>query len=202
MELDDNERRRIESALEDLNDRSPLDVLQTPIEYHYFVWHYNWDGGIKRIRDIVTSKNCDRGTALLAYWLSGPFVCGHPTQVDCTDYEKELFDCIQALEGRLLADDFLNRDFAINPRNLSFEGDDWTQITFDRVPPVQLTMPTAGTPLPEDDLTYELTAEDIARREAFAVQEDLESLKMMAEKDPAYRDNLLAYQRWLAERDA
>lgn len=227
--LSDDQRRRIERALEDQEGRSPLHYLEASIEFHYFVWHFNWDDDVKAITDIVSSRECDHGTGLLAYWLSGPINYYYDSRENCPDYNKEFFDCIECLESRLLNKQFVHCNFQIDPTNLMLQNDDWTKNPeLRRAVPKELCQPTPGSVLPEDDLVYVLTQEDIARREAIDAewdqkqpaivestltpkesakreavdaQEDLELLRCMAKEDPAYKANVLAYERWLAKRN-
>ncbi|MGZ3679993.1 MAG: DUF4274 domain-containing protein [Ktedonobacterales bacterium] len=44
----------------------------TPDAWHQVAWKWNWDSGIKPLQWIIRQPRCDRGTALLIYWYSGP----------------------------------------------------------------------------------------------------------------------------------
>ena len=46
--------------------------LLSMVELHLLALHHNWDDGFAIPRAIVRSSHCDRGTALLLFWLSSP----------------------------------------------------------------------------------------------------------------------------------
>src|SRR5712691_6236599 len=44
----------------------------TPDEWHQVAWNWNWDSGVEALQWIIRQPMCDRGTALLVYWMGGP----------------------------------------------------------------------------------------------------------------------------------
>jgi hypothetical protein len=68
MTLTPTERRRVAQALA----IQRPDKLVGAEELHQFVHHYNWDGGIRALQRTLKHPACDRGTALMMFWLSEP----------------------------------------------------------------------------------------------------------------------------------
>ena len=171
--ISDNQRRRIVHALErdDVSDLSPIEQLSSPQELHQFMMHYNWDDGDDAVIAVLDHPQCDFGTALLIYWLSGPIVCEATRDhvIEKRPWSSQLYGRIETLERELIESDYSATEFSVDPHNLMNDGFDWTQRSgenaFKRDPPAELCVPSPGRPMRQDDLDYELTPEEVVERE-------------------------------------
>jgi hypothetical protein len=139
---------------------------------------------------------CDHGTAYLIYWLSGPIVSvSRDYAATNWPWEIEFYDRITEVERKLLDFGFKRANISVDPKNLLFVGDDQTGSQFERQPPLQLCIASPGVPVSEDDLEFQLTPEEEAKREMDQLRCDLECLEQCAESDPAYKENVEAFRQ-------
>lgn len=97
----------------------------SPDEWHQVAWNWNWDSGVEVLRWIVRQPTCDRGTALLVYWYSGPrWFARYTTLAEVTDYELEDYDLAMEIEQAYLAGRYTRTEIAFDPR--ADQGHDWT----------------------------------------------------------------------------
>lgn len=79
-----------------------------PEELHYFAETWNWDGGFEALQMLLNNPSCDRGTALMIYWLAQP-VFYYQQYADLSqvppDHEDE-YDFIDEIENWLLGNSF------------------------------------------------------------------------------------------------
>lgn len=68
--------------------------------------NYNWDEGIYGIEKIIDDKDCDKGTAVMVFWLGCPdfFYNGKPENIK--EYNRDNFMLLEKLKARLLADHY------------------------------------------------------------------------------------------------
>ncbi len=111
--LSAEQRQRLETALYEEDSavqRAAFTELQTPEELHAFASHYNWDDGIRDMRGVIENPLCDRGTALMIYWLTdGVFLLDRP------QYGGEVWDLAMEIEKRFLSGFYLGRNFCFDP---------------------------------------------------------------------------------------
>ena len=88
-----------------------------PDELHHFVERWNWDGGAEVMRAVAQNPACDRGTALMIYWLTGPhFFLSYGSHEEVPEGSREGYDLVSELEPRLVAGDFATARIAYDPR--------------------------------------------------------------------------------------
>lgn len=107
-------------------DLEELYQLESPIELHEIILHYNWDDGIEIPRAVINNKNCDKGTALMVYWLACPgYYCQYENRDKVSgQYEIASYDLIDEIEQKYRNGFYQNRSILFNPRYDSREGMD------------------------------------------------------------------------------
>jgi len=94
-------------------------------ELHAFVKHYNWDEGVGILRWIVKQESCDRGTALMVYWKSGPgWYTQYARKEDVPSHALEGYNLIKEIERRYRRGFYERGGFYFDPRDDN--GYDWT----------------------------------------------------------------------------
>lgn len=87
-----------------------------PDELHHFAERWNGDGGTETIRSLVRNPACDRGTALMVYWLAQPeFYLQYASRGEVPEHAHDGYDLVTELEGRLLAGEFATSRIAYDP---------------------------------------------------------------------------------------
>jgi hypothetical protein len=137
MSLSKEEKQRVRKAL---MRRISVKKLQTPLEYHYFAWHWNWDNGIKPLEWIIRQPNCDQGTALLIYWYAAlTWFCQYQDkkEVRARGGNVKHYEFIKEIEQRVAENFSTTRAIYFSPNDDS--GYDWTAEYADK--PVKSPIP-------------------------------------------------------------
>ncbi|MCP4138510.1 MAG: DUF4274 domain-containing protein [bacterium] len=67
-------------------------------------YYYNWDDGISKLLTMVKSKDCDKGTALLIYWLAHPeYYYKYNDPDEMPEYERPVYNLIKTIEELILS---------------------------------------------------------------------------------------------------
>jgi hypothetical protein len=115
MNLSKQEKQRVRKALAR---RISVKKLQTPLEYHYFAWHWNWDNGIKPLEWIIRQPNCDQGTAWLIYWYAAPtWFCQYQDKkgVRASGSNVKHYDLIKEIEQRVAENFYTTQTICFAP---------------------------------------------------------------------------------------
>jgi hypothetical protein len=76
----------------------------SPEEWYRVAWNWSWDNGLDELRWIIRQPTCDRGTALLVYWGTGPrYFAEYATRDEVPWHELEGYDLAMEVERRYLA---------------------------------------------------------------------------------------------------
>ncbi len=63
------------------------------------VHQYNWDDGFEWLYEVVQSKYCDKGTALMIYWLSRPEWCSqYASESDVKPWDEDNYKFVRFVE--------------------------------------------------------------------------------------------------------
>ena len=80
-----------------------------PEELHLFATLCTRDGGLERLKQVITHSACDAGTALMVYWMTRPeWFVQYATAAEA-GWDKESFVLIQTIEQRYLAGSYRSR---------------------------------------------------------------------------------------------
>jgi|SRR5688572_2248208 hypothetical protein len=112
-------------------------TLDTSDKLHEFSAHYNWDDGFEIPTWIINNPLCDRGTALMMYWLAEPhYFCQYTTRDEVKrEWELENYGFIQEVEEKYINGFYKIRKILFNPRHdmsNGMLGHDWTQVNSKR----------------------------------------------------------------------
>ena len=122
LTLTGEQLRLVEAALygeEKEARRAAVAAFRTPEEIHAFVDHFNWDSDIDVLKLALESPHCDRGTALMAYWLTDVF-----EMAERPKYGGEVWEIAMEIERRYLAGEYRSRRFRFDPHDpADFQGD-------------------------------------------------------------------------------
>ncbi|MDC7126288.1 MAG: DUF4274 domain-containing protein [Spirochaetales bacterium] len=78
--------------------------------------HYNWDFGLEPVFWIINHKNCDKGTALKAYWYNCPgWYTQYKRQADIPKYEQKGAKLKKDIEKLYLSGFYETSDYSFNP---------------------------------------------------------------------------------------
>ena len=105
-------------------------LLKRISTYSPEIWHkialaWNWDNGITPLTWTISQPTCDKGTALLIYWRSGPgYMAKYKTRNDVPEYEQTLYDLIAEIERKYVNGFYKTEAFAFDPQ--LDQGTDWT----------------------------------------------------------------------------
>ncbi|HHG85837.1 MAG TPA: DUF4274 domain-containing protein, partial [Bacteroidetes bacterium] len=64
---------------------------------------HNWDQGYNKLYNILRDKNCDKGTALMMYWLSSPqFFTQYADASKVPEWAIDNYDFVKYVEEKFL----------------------------------------------------------------------------------------------------
>lgn len=107
----------ISDALDGETRVDALPPLTDPHAMHLIAANHNWDGDNEVLRLLSENPLLDKGTALLLFWQAEPPEVWMGLASDDETGEHELYDLIDQLRSRLLADDFVSRSIAVDLRD-------------------------------------------------------------------------------------
>ena len=97
----------------------------TPDEWHQVAWNWNWDSGVEALQWIIRQPMCDRGTALLVYWMGGPrYLAQYTERTEVPHYSLEHYDLLMEIERGYLTGRYTGAEIAFDTHD--DEGHDWT----------------------------------------------------------------------------
>jgi hypothetical protein len=111
-------------------------VPSTPDEMHRVVQRYNWDSGTAPLKWVAKHAQCDRGTALMIYWMGNPhWYTQHAKASDVPAYEKEAYGLLSAIEKRYVKGGYERSEIRFDPRADDSRGEptDWTVNHYDDI---------------------------------------------------------------------
>ncbi len=92
-------------------------VESTPDEMHSVAQRYNWDWGLAPLKWIAKHAQCDRGTALMIYWMGSPhWYTQYAKPADVPSHEKDTFGLLSAIEKRYVKGGYERSEFRFDPR--------------------------------------------------------------------------------------
>ncbi len=132
-------------AWETLYNSDFVTPLQSPFELHYLANWWNWgDGKTEEVmKAILSHPLCDRGTALLIYWLGvTPDIAADETQIP--SWQMPSFELAALTEARLRENKFASQIIAYNPAESAEFADSLNYAK--REVPFEWTQPSPGVP--------------------------------------------------------
>jgi len=120
---------------DDMIDRFPLKrlVSLTHGRLHGFAERFNWDGGWRKLKQIIRDPRCSLGTALMLYWRGKPYAFrSYKKASEVESYLRQNFDLLRAIERGVAQGRFEHHGVAYDPRR--DKGTDWTTFFYKEVP--------------------------------------------------------------------
>lgn len=105
-----------------LREGAEISTLQTPEELHYTARSWNWDNGIKELREILSRSDCSLATALLIYWNAEPvdLFSAYENAEEASEESKTdglAFELLAEIEEKVGKGGFTNPSIGYNPKN-------------------------------------------------------------------------------------
>ena len=125
-----------------IKERPKKTVSAAAAKLHQRVKEHNYDDVPSKLRTIIRRKDCDLGTALMAYWRGNPnYYRMFPSRYSMKDYagaDVALFDVLVEIEQRVLDGKYKTFDIAYDPfddlganRAEEFYELDWDEFYYD-----------------------------------------------------------------------
>lgn len=127
MNLTREQRDRVERLLYDCEDtaafRRELDSIESAIELHEFCRQFNWDGGFEELEAVLHHRVCDRGTALMMYWLAEPvYFLDFDNPNDIPSVNRPLSQFVNTVRDMLLKNQFDSNQIRFDPAGVMSVG--------------------------------------------------------------------------------
>ncbi|MCE9647411.1 MAG: DUF4274 domain-containing protein [Chloroflexi bacterium] len=91
-------------------------AIKTSRQLHEYMSKYNWDFGTEIPYWAIRNPLCDRGTALMIYWMAGAgYFCRYKSRDDIPSYKTERYDLILEIEGNYLSNFYTKNDIKFDP---------------------------------------------------------------------------------------
>ncbi|GAB3713994.1 hypothetical protein GCM10027592_53460 [Spirosoma flavus] len=112
--------------------------LKTSEELHYLI--KNWNDGYEIPKRVLHHEMCDRGTALMIYWLATPdYFTQFKSAEDVENYNRDNYYLVKEAENLLLTDHYSLQKIKFNPKSVA----SWEAIDDEGIPS-QLKTATDG----------------------------------------------------------
>lgn len=129
----------VEEALEEASARLQGEIVATrnelrrmsqlsPRELHQFVEQYKWDDGYVHLFEVIRSRNCSLGTAIMIYWRGRPHLLRqYDKRTEVPNYAIDNFDLLMRIEKKINRNGFKHYGIAYDPRE---DGSDLTRAVY------------------------------------------------------------------------
>ena len=99
--------------------KKSLAEIESPEELHQLAWNHNWDDGIQFLEWMVEHPQCDKGTALLIFWLGEPaFHFRFSKRNEVSDWAFPTWKFLKKLSERYLEESFAHQKIKTDPSNI------------------------------------------------------------------------------------
>ncbi len=120
MSLTDEQLKRIDFLLYECEDDATftqtLHRIESPAELHALAQQINWDGGFDGLNAVLQHPLCDRGTALMIYWLGEPtYFADFASDDDVPDVSQPLKQFLNRVETQLINKQFKSNTICFDP---------------------------------------------------------------------------------------
>ena len=120
MSLTDEQLARIDFLLYECDDdqtfAQTLLRIESSAELHALAQQINWDGGFDELHAVLKHPLCDRGTALMIYWLGEPkYFAEFTSDDDVPDVNRPLKEFLDYVEDQLMTEQFKSNTICFDP---------------------------------------------------------------------------------------
>lgn len=118
--LSDEQRTRIAYLLyecpDDASFADALSHIDSSLELHAFAEQFNWDSGSTRLAALLNHPQCDRGTALMIYWIGEPvYFADFSSEHDAPRVNRDGYRFLKCVESLLMTDQFQHNQIRFDP---------------------------------------------------------------------------------------
>lgn len=94
-----------------------LKKLKTPEELQLFANYHNRGGGEYAYRWVIENPKCDRGTALMVYWMTDPvdFYKEYAKEDEVPAHAYDMYETMKEIEKRIKSGFYKNQKFKYDP---------------------------------------------------------------------------------------
>jgi len=123
MPLTPTQVARIEYLLYECEDDASFtrefEKLETSEELHEFASQFNWDCGFSELDAVLAHPMCDRGTALMIYWLAEPvYYVDFASIEEVPDVNREGYRFVMRVRDLLTQDVFQENRIPFDPQSV------------------------------------------------------------------------------------
>ena len=120
MPLTDEQLARIEFLLYECEDDATfaetLLHIDSSAELHALAQQINWDCGFDALEAVLEHPLCDRGTALMIYWLGAPtYFADFASDEDVPDVNRSLKEFLNRVQNQLMSEQFKSNTICFDP---------------------------------------------------------------------------------------
>ncbi len=120
MSLTDEQLARIDFLLYECEDDATfaetLLRIESSAELHALAQQINWDGGFDELNAVLEHPLCDRGTALMVYWLGEPtYFADFASDDDVPPVNQPLKQFLNRVENQLMTEHFKSNTICFDP---------------------------------------------------------------------------------------
>lgn len=90
-------------------------------EQYYLASIYNWDDGTIVLDWIIDSPRCDRGTAIMIFWMAEPDYYFDYTQENIDDWAKDVWLLLQKILTKIKNEKFKRSRYGFNPSKNGYQ---------------------------------------------------------------------------------
>ena len=92
-------------------------------EQYFLASIYNWDDGTKVLEWIIDSPKCDKGTAVMIFWLAEPDYYFNYSEETVDDSDRDIWQLLQKVIHKIRNKEFKRSLFAFNPDENGYKTD-------------------------------------------------------------------------------
>jgi hypothetical protein len=97
-----------------------FEKLSTSEELHYLIKKWNWDDGYEIPQKVLSHPLCDKGTALMIYWLATPdYFTKFKNEEEVPTYNRGNYRLVKNAENLLLNNSFKLKNIKFNPKSVA-----------------------------------------------------------------------------------
>lgn len=103
----------------DLEFDATLAQFESPHELHQYAANFNWDGGCSELQKVIRHPLCDKGTALMIYFLGGAtfLYLLQQRRKPLIGEQPKLFAFLKEIEIMFERNEFKSRQIKFDPSN-------------------------------------------------------------------------------------
>ena len=111
-----------ETSDDPIPDQDIFNTLSSSEQY-FLASKYNWDDGTIVLDWIIDSPKCDKGTAVMIFWMAEPDYYFDYSEETVDDWARDVWKLLQKIIKKLKNNEFNKSKFAFNPKKSGYKTD-------------------------------------------------------------------------------